>query len=194
MLILLSPAFLILYLVLSVYFFGNPIFAQERPGRNHTNFKILKFKTMTDERDSKGALLSDSARLTPLGKLIRRFSLDEMPQLFNVIKGDMSLVGPRPLLNEYLELYNPFEARRHEVRPGVTGWAQINGRNAISWEKKFELDIWYIDNLSFLLDMQILFKTLFNVLSGKGVTQQGHVTVGKFKRGNYPKTQTADLK
>ena len=129
-----------------------------------------------------GQLLSDAERLTFLGKLIRKTSLDELPQLINVIKGDMSLVGPRPLLVEYLPLYNTTQARRHDVKPGVTGWAQINGRNAISWQEKFQLDVWYVDNLSFWIDIKILFKTLWNVLLGKGVSQQGHVTIGKFKR------------
>ena len=128
-----------------------------------------------------GQLLSDAERLTFLGKLIRKTSLDELPQLINVIKGDMSLVGPRPLLVEYLPLYNSTQARRHDVKPGVTGWAQINGRNAISWQEKFQLDVWYVDNLSFWIDIKILFKTLWNVLLGKGVSQQGHVTIGKFK-------------
>lgn len=128
-----------------------------------------------------GQLLSDAERLTFLGKLIRKTSLDELPQLINVIKGDMSLVGPRPLLVEYLPLYNTTQARRHDVKPGVTGWAQINGRNAISWQEKFQLDVWYVDNLSFWIDIKILFKTLWNVLLGKGVSQQGHVTIGKFK-------------
>lgn len=136
---------------------------------------------MKDLLGSDGQLLSDAERLTFLGKLIRKTSLDELPQLINVIKGDMSLVGPRPLLVEYLPLYNTTQARRHDVKPGVTGWAQINGRNAISWQEKFQLDVWYVDNLSFWIDIKILFKTLWNVLLGKGVSQQGHVTIGKFK-------------
>lgn len=136
---------------------------------------------MADLFDSKGKALSDAERLTQFGKMIRKTSLDELPQLLNVIKGDMSLVGPRPLLVEYLELYDSVQSRRHLVKPGVTGWAQINGRNAISWQEKFKLDVWYVDHLSFFLDLKILFVTLFNVLMGKGVSQQGHVTVGKFK-------------
>ncbi len=135
---------------------------------------------MNNRTDSNGFLMSDDQRLTPVGKLVRKTSLDEIPQLINVLKGDMSLVGPRPLLEEYLPLYDQVQARRHLVRPGVTGWAQINGRNAISWNQKFAYDVWYVDHISFGLDMKILFQTLWNVLRGKGVSQQGHVTVGKF--------------
>ena len=135
---------------------------------------------MTDAVDENGNLLSDEKRLTSLGKIVRRTSLDEIPQLFNVLRGDMSLVGPRPLLPEYLPLYNERQARRHAVKPGVTGWAQINGRNAISWEQKFDFDVWYVDHLSFGLDLKILLETLWNVIRGKGVSQHGHVTVGRF--------------
>lgn len=135
---------------------------------------------MRELANSNGELLSDDQRLTDIGKIIRKTSLDEIPQLINVLRGDMSLVGPRPLLVEYLELYNSDQARRHEERPGVTGWAQINGRNTISWQQKFDYDIWYVDHLSFALDLKILFRTLWNVIRGKGVSQQGHVTVGKF--------------
>ena len=136
---------------------------------------------MTRERDIDGALLPDEVRLTKFGKLLRSTSLDELPSLWNVLKGDMSLVGPRPLLVEYLSLYSTKQARRHEVKPGITGWAQINGRNAISWEKKFELDLWYVDNYSLLLDFKILFITLYNVVRGKGISQRGHVSMGRFK-------------
>ena len=136
---------------------------------------------MSELRNLNGELLSDADRLSSFGKLIRNYSLDEIPQLINVLKGDMSLVGPRPLLEEYLELYSEDQLKRHLVRPGITGWAQINGRNAISWEKKFELDLWYIEHLTFLLDIKILFVTLFNVIKGKGVSQNGHVTIGRFK-------------
>ena len=136
---------------------------------------------MNELRNLNGELLSDADRLSSFGKLIRNYSLDEIPQLINVLKGDMSLVGPRPLLEEYLELYSEDQLKRHLVRPGITGWAQINGRNAISWEKKFELDLWYIEHLTFLLDIKILFVTLFNVIKGKGVSQNGHVTIGRFK-------------
>lgn len=135
---------------------------------------------MKDGGSASGKALSDEQRLTTFGKLVRKTSLDEIPQLINVLKGDMSLVGPRPLLEEYLPLYDENQARRHQVRPGVTGWAQINGRNAISWQQKFDYDVWYVDHLSFSLDLKILFMTLWNVLRGKGVSQQGHVTVGKF--------------
>ena len=135
---------------------------------------------MNDHKDESGDLLTDSKRITSLGKWIRNSSLDEIPQLINVLKGDMSLVGPRPLLEEYLELYTDEQLKRHDVRPGVTGWAQINGRNAISWEKKFELDLWYVDHITFFLDLKILCITFFNVIGGKGVSQKGHVTVGRF--------------
>jgi sugar transferase EpsL len=135
---------------------------------------------MGDQTDSRGILLSDEKRITGIGRLVRKTSLDELPQLINVLRGDMSLVGPRPLLVEYLNLYTPDQARRHEVRPGVTGWAQINGRNAISWQRKFEYDVWYVDQISLGLDLKILFQTLWNVVRGKGVSQQGHVTAGKF--------------
>ena len=180
MFVIFFPLFLILFLILYIHFRGSPFFFQERPGKDSVIFKIIKFKTMRDQTDSKGALLSDERRITAIGKAIRKTSLDELPQLINVLKGDMSLVGPRPLLVEYLNLYDSDQARRHEVRPGVTGWAQINGRNAISWQRKFEFDVWYVDHLSFGLDLKILFQTLWNVVRGKGVSQQGHVTVGKF--------------
>ncbi|HAZ25993.1 MAG TPA: lipid carrier--UDP-N-acetylgalactosaminyltransferase, partial [Algoriphagus sp.] len=150
--LLLSPLFLFLYLTLFLYFRGNPIFKQTRPGFQTIPFSILKFKTMTDKKDSSGNLLPDSERITKFGRVIRKFSLDEMPQLLNVIRGDMSLVGPRPLLMEYLPLYNKEQIKRHLVKPGVSGWAQVNGRNTISWEEKFEFDTWYVENVSFLLD------------------------------------------
>ena len=181
MFILLSPIFLILVISLSFHHRGSPFFAQSRPGKDNVPFQILKFKTMSDLVNKKGGMLADSDRITSFGKLIRRTSLDEIPQLINVIKGDMSLVGPRPLLPEYIQLYSAKQARRHEVRPGVTGWAQVNGRNAISWDSKFRFDVWYVDNLSFLLDLRILFQTLGNVVVGKGVTQQGHVSMGRFE-------------
>ena len=184
MFLVFSPVFLVLTLLLSLYFKGNPFFFQLRPGKSGKIFSIIKFKTMSDLKDQNGDLLSDAERLSRLGKMVRFTSLDELPQLINVLKGDMSLVGPRPLLVEYLPLYSHEQGRRHLVRPGVTGWAQINGRNAVSWTAKFEMDVWYVDNLTFILDLKILFKTLGNVLLGKGVSQQGHVTVGKFK-GNF---------
>jgi undecaprenyl phosphate N,N'-diacetylbacillosamine 1-phosphate transferase len=181
MLIILSPIFLVLFVSLSIFHKGSPFFFQRRPGINHQPFFVLKFKTMSELRNLNGELLSDADRLSSFGKLIRNYSLDEIPQLINVLKGDMSLVGPRPLLEEYLELYSEDQLKRHLVKPGITGWAQINGRNAISWEKKFELDLWYIEHLTFLLDIKILFVTLFNVIKGKGVSQNGHVTIGRFK-------------
>ena len=181
MFILLSPIFLILVISLSFHHRGSPFFAQSRPGKDNVPFQILKFKTMSDLVNEKGELLADSERITSFGKLIRKTSLDEIPQLINVLKGDMSLVGPRPLLHEYIQLYSAKQARRHEVRPGVTGWAQVNGRNTISWDSKFRFDVWYVDNLSLLLDLRILFQTLGNVLLGKGVTQQGHVSMGRFE-------------
>lgn len=178
--LLLSPIFTILVLILSIHFRGNPFFTQSRPGLNSKIFQILKFKTMKNLRDQKGQLLPDSERITELGRITRKFSLDEIPQLINVLLGDMSLVGPRPLLEEYLPLYSKEQSRRHEVRPGVTGWAQINGRNAISWKEKFQLDVYYVDQISLFLDLKILFITFFNVIQGKGVSQQGHVSMGKF--------------
>lgn len=160
---------------------GSPvIFRQMRPGLHGQPFYVYKFRTMTNDRDERGNLLSDDLRLTPFGTMVRRLSLDELPQLFNVIKGDLSLVGPRPLLMEYLPLYTPEQARRHEVKPGITGWAQVNGRNAISWDERFKLDIWYVDNRSFLLDLKILWLTFFKVFRREGISQEGHVTMGKF--------------
>lgn len=161
---------------------GSPIiFKQQRPGLYGKPFYVYKFRTMTDETDEQGELLPDHIRLTKIGKLIRKLSLDELPQLFNVIKGDISLVGPRPLLMEYLELYTSEQARRHDVKPGITGWAQVNGRNAISWEEKFKLDVWYVDNQSFWLDIKILFLTVLKVFKSEGINQSGQATIEKFK-------------
>lgn len=159
-------------------------FTQVRPGKDGKFFKILKFKTMTDERGVDGKLLPDEKRLTPVGKLIRSLSLDELPQLINVLKGDMSLIGPRPLLVQYLSLYTPEQSRRHEVRPGITGWAQCHGRNAISWAEKFELDVWYVDHCSFLLDVKIIALTIWKVLSREGVAKDGKVTTDYFNGNN----------
>ncbi|MED0706418.1 sugar transferase [Aneurinibacillus aneurinilyticus] len=160
---------------------GTPVlFKQERPGLHGKPFHIYKFRTMTDERDGQGELLPDDVRLTRFGRLLRKLSLDELPQLFNVVKGDISLVGPRPLLMEYLPRYTPRQARRHEVKPGITGWAQVNGRNAISWEEKFELDVWYVENRSFWLDLKILWLTFFKVVRSEGVSKEGHATMTKF--------------
>jgi sugar transferase EpsL len=179
-LLILSPILIVAALLIKIKI-GSPIlFKQERPGLNGEPFYVYKFRTMTDERDEYGELLPDDLRLTKFGLLIRKLSLDELPQLFNVLKGDLSLVGPRPLLMEYIELYTPEQARRHEVRPGITGWAQVNGRNAISWEEKFKLDVWYVDNRSFLLDIKILFLTVLKVFKSEGISQSGHVTMKKF--------------
>ena len=160
---------------------GTPFFLQKRPGKNGRIFTIVKFKTMNDKKDENGNLLPDDKRLTPIGKIIRKTSIDEIPQLWNVLKGDMSLVGPRPLLPEYLELYNEFQKRRHEVRPGITGWAQVNGRNAISWQQKFEHDVWYVDHLSFMLDVKILLLTVKKVFKSEGIAADGMATIGRFK-------------
>jgi sugar transferase EpsL len=160
---------------------GKPIvFTQPRPGKNGKVFNVYKFRSMTDERDEQGELLSDDLRLTKFGQLLRKLSLDELPQLFNVLKGDMSFVGPRPLLVEYLPLYNERQARRHEVRPGITGWAQVNGRNAISWEQKFEYDVWYVENQSILLDLKILILTVKKVFIREGISADGQATIEKF--------------
>lgn len=161
---------------------GSPvIFRQVRPGLNGKPFEMVKFRTMTDERGADGALLSDAQRLTPFGRFLRASSLDELPELWNVIKGNMSLVGPRPLLMEYLPLYTPEQARRHEVRPGITGWAQVNGRNAISWEKKFALDVWYVDHRSWSLDIIILWMTVRKVLWRDGISAAGEATMTRFR-------------
>nr|WP_275428180.1 MULTISPECIES: sugar transferase [unclassified Staphylococcus] len=163
---------------------GKPVlFKQVRPGKNEKPFEIYKFRTMTSEVDDKGMLLSDEQRMTKLGSKIRSSSIDELPQLINVLKGDLSLIGPRPLLMEYLPLYNEEQRKRHNVKPGITGWAQINGRNAITWEQKFKLDVWYAENQSFKLDMYILYKTIENVLKKKNISSESHVTAEKF-RGN----------
>ena len=163
---------------------GKPIFfKQTRPGKDEKPFEILKFRTMTDERDLNGELLPDKDRMTKTGDFIRKTSIDELPQLINVLKGDLSLVGPRPLLMDYLPLYTEEQRKRHLVKPGITGWAQVNGRNTISWEEKFKLDVWYVENQSFKLDMFILYKTIMNVIKRKDITATNHVTIEKF-RGN----------
>ncbi|EAI5697199.1 undecaprenyl phosphate N,N'-diacetylbacillosamine 1-phosphate transferase [Campylobacter coli] len=183
LLVLFSPLILITALLLKITQ-GSVIFTQNRPGLNEKIFKIYKFKTMSDERDEKGELLSDELRLKAFGKIVRSLSLDELLQLFNVLKGDMSFVGPRPLLVEYLPIYNEEQKLRHKVRPGITGWAQVNGRNAISWQKKFELDVYYVKNISFLLDLKIMFLTALKVLKRSGVSKEGHVTTEKFNGKN----------
>lgn len=182
--IVVAPILLLVSLLLLVFNQGSPFFTQARPGKNGDIFKVIKFKTMNDRKDSNGNLLPDSERLTPIGRFIRKTSLDELPQLINVLKGDMSLIGPRPLLVEYLPLYNNFQKRRHDVRPGITGWAQVNGRNAISWQKKFELDVWYVDNLSFSLDLKILWLTILKVIKSEGISQQGQATATAFMGNN----------
>ncbi|MEH7250428.1 sugar transferase [Neobacillus niacini] len=166
---------------------GTPIiFKQQRPGLNEKLFVIYKFRTMTDERDQNGELLPDEFRLSSFGKFLRKFSIDEFPQLFNVIKGDMSIIGPRPLLPEYLALYTQKQAKRHLVRPGITGWAQVNGRNTITWEDKFKLDVWYVENQRFILDIKILLLTIKKVVRSDGISNWNHVTMSDFK-GNSSK-------
>ena len=180
--IIISPIFLLLWIWLSIVNKGaGAFFFQERPGRNEKIFRVIKFKTMTDERDASGNLLPDAQRLTKVGKFVRSTSLDEIPQLLNVIKGDMSLIGPRPLLVQYLPLYDETQRRRHEVRPGITGWAQVNGRNAISWQQKFEYDVWYVDNVSLSLDIKILLKTIQKVFKREGISSDTSATMEAFK-------------
>ena len=180
-LIISSPIFLIVFIALLLANKGKVFFLQNRPGKNEEIFKIIKFRTMNDKRDAQGNLLPDEERLTSIGKLVRKTSLDEIPQLINVLLGNMSLIGPRPLLPEYLPLYNDFQKKRHLIKPGITGWAQINGRNAVDWEKKFMFDVWYVENMSFLLDLQIMFLTLKKVLKLEGVNREGEATNIAFK-------------
>jgi lipopolysaccharide/colanic/teichoic acid biosynthesis glycosyltransferase len=177
---ILSPIFLVLVILLIFANNGKPFFFQARPGKGGKIFKVVKFKTMNDRKDKDGNLLSDAERLTAIGNFIRKTSLDELPQLINVIKRDMSIVGPRPLLVEYLSRYNDTQKRRHEVLPGITGWAQVNGRNAISWKQKFEYDVWYVDNMSFALDFRILMLTLKKVFRSEGISSGTSVTMEKF--------------
>lgn len=179
-LLLLSPIFLFILIVLTFANKGKPFFYQPRPGQNEKIFKIIKFKTMNEQRGIDGDLLPDKDRLTSVGKFVRKTSLDEIPQLLNVIKGDMSLIGPRPLLVKYLPLYSDFQKRRHDVRPGITGWAQVNGRNALSWEDKFKYDVWYVDNQSFSLDVKIFLRTLKKVVKSEGISAQGQATTKPF--------------
>jgi len=179
-LLLLAPLLLIVALLVR-FKLGSPVlFRQKRPGLHGVPFEIYKFRTMTDQRDEKGEFLPDGVRLTSFGRFLRSTSFDELPELFNVLKGDMSLVGPRPLLMEYLPLYTPEQARRHEAKPGITGWAQVNGRNAIGWEEKFALDVWYVDQRSFLLDLRILWLTLAKVFRKEGISETGQATMSKF--------------
>lgn len=183
-LLLLSPLFILVTFGLFVVNQGKPFFFQSRPGLNGRIFRIIKFKTMNDKQDQFGNLLPDDRRLTPIGAFVRKTSLDEIPQLINVLKGDMALIGPRPLLPQYLPLYNDMQRRRHEVRPGITGWAQINGRNAISWQKKFELDVWYVDHVSLKTDLTVFFRTFKKVFKSEGVAAEGHVTTEPFNGNN----------
>lgn len=185
LLLIISP--ILLFITIWLHFANKGagvFFTQERPGKNGKIFKVIKFKTMTDERDINGNLLPDAERLTKVGRFVRSTSIDELPQLINVLKGDMSLIGPRPLLPQYLPLYSEEQARRHEVRPGITGWAQVNGRNAISWTKKFELDVWYVDHCSFLLDVRIIFLTIKKVFIREGISQEGQATMEFFNGKN----------
>lgn len=183
-LVVFSP--FIIFVAIAIYLrMGNPIvFKQLRPGKKGRIFTFYKFRTMTNDRDADGNLLSDEKRLTAIGQFLRKTSLDELPQLLNVLKGDMSFVGPRPLMVEYLERYSPEQARRHDVMPGITGWAQINGRNTISWQEKFKLDVWYVDNWSLWLDLKILFLTVWKVIKREGISQANHATVEDFMGNN----------
>lgn len=178
------PLFLLITVGLAFANNGRPFFFQRRPGRYNRIFSIIKFKTMNDKRDAQGSLLPDAERLTSIGAFVRKTSLDEIPQLLNVIKGDMSLIGPRPLLVQYLDLYSTTQVRRHEVRPGITGWAQVNGRNAISWKKKFELDVWYVDNISFRTDIKIILLTIKKVIRSEDINQTGQATTQPFNGSN----------
>ncbi|MBY0145888.1 sugar transferase [Neobacillus niacini] len=182
--ICLSPIFIVIALLIKVKLGSPIIFIQERPGLNGKRFSLYKFRTMTDEKNDQGELMPDYIRLTSFGSFLRRYSLDEYPQLWNVIKGDLSLVGPRPLLIEYLPLYTKEQSLRHNVRPGITGWAQVNGRNALSWDEKFKLDVWYVNNQSFFLDIKILFLTVYKVIISDGINQPGNATVESFKGSN----------
>ncbi|AVI51804.1 lipid carrier--UDP-N-acetylgalactosaminyltransferase [Pukyongia salina] len=181
MFLILSPVFLLVMVFLTLSLGGNPFFFQRRPGKNERIFTILKFRTMNNERDEQGELLPDELRLTRVGRFIRTTSLDEIPQLLNVMIGNMSLVGPRPLLPEYLTLYSEEQKKRHSVKPGITGWAQVNGRNALTWKDKLALDVWYANHISFVLDIQILLKTVIKVFKREGITAEGQSTTSRFK-------------
>jgi lipopolysaccharide/colanic/teichoic acid biosynthesis glycosyltransferase len=178
--IILFPVFITITVALYFANQGKPFFFQERPGLNERIFKIIKFKTMNDKKDKNGKFLSDGERLTTIGKFVRKTSLDEIPQLINVLKGDMAIIGPRPLLNHYLPLYTAEQRLRHNVRPGITGWAQVNGRNAISWKKKFELDVYYVNHISLSLDIKIFFMTIKKVFKSEGISKEGHATTEGF--------------
>jgi lipopolysaccharide/colanic/teichoic acid biosynthesis glycosyltransferase len=178
------PILIIVTFLLFISNQGKPFFFQLRPGKNEQLFKIIKFKTMNDKKDSDGNLLPDSERLTKIGNFVRKTSIDELPQLINVLKGEMSLIGPRPLLPEYLPLYNETQKNRHQVKPGITGWAQVNGRNAIRWKQKFEYDVWYVENVSFLLDCKIISLTIKKVFKREGITSENSVSAEAFKGNN----------
>ncbi|SKB36623.1 Sugar transferase involved in LPS biosynthesis (colanic, teichoic acid) [Salegentibacter holothuriorum] len=183
-LLVLSPLLIPITILLALANNGKPFFFQKRPGKNGHIFNIIKFKTMTDEKDENGNLLPDEKRLTAVGKFVRKTSIDEIPQLINVLKGNMSLIGPRPLLPQYLPLYSERQRKRHNVKPGITGWAQVNGRNAISWTKKFEYDVWYVENLSFSLDLKIIFRTIKKVLISEGINTANMATTEAFNGKN----------
>jgi len=180
-LVIFIPVMILIILLLLITGHKSLFFVQKRVGYQEKIFRLIKFKTMTEEKDKNGILLPDEKRLTNFGKILRKTSLDELPQLLNVLKGDMSLIGPRPLLIEYLPLYSERQKKRHMVRPGISGWAQVNGRNAISWQQKFEYDVWYVENLSFNVDVKIIYKTLIKVFKTEGITQEGNATVEPFK-------------
>lgn len=183
-LIILSPVLIVISGLLSITNSGNPFFFQSRPGKDGKNFRIIKFKTMTDQKDSQGNLLSDADRLTNIGRLVRKTSIDEIPQFINVLKGEMSLIGPRPLLPEYLEIYTPRQFKRHDVKPGITGWAQVNGRNAISWTKKLELDVWYVENVSLRVDFKIMISTIRKVIFSEDINSGNMATTEPFNGKN----------
>lgn len=180
-LVVLSPLLLILIVVGAFVMKGNPFFTQQRPGKNEKIFKLIKFRTMTNAKDKDGNLLPDADRLTKYGEFLRNTSLDELPELINILKGDMSVIGPRPLLVEYIPRYNAHQHRRHEVRPGLSGWAQVNGRNTVSWEDKFDMDVEYVDNYNLVMDIKILFMTVFNVLKREGISSDTSATMEEFK-------------
>lgn len=188
--LVLSPIFLILIVLGAIKMKGNPFFTQQRPGKNGKIFRLIKFRTMTNAKDKDGNLLSDEVRLTRYGKILRSTSLDEIPELFNIFVGNMSIIGPRPLLVRYLPLYNEFQAQRHNVKPGLTGWAQANGRNALSWEERFELDVFYVKNLSLWLDIKTLIATVKAVFNRKGISSETHVTMEEFKGTNSCDVET----